>query len=615
LLTDGGVLICGGDHYAGDTPDAHDLCEKYATDLGAPCTSANECVSGFCTDGVCCDAPCDAACEVCAVAMGAIVDGVCAPDGSAACAATLPSPYWQNVANHPAPDGFASVEQLLDGRLLVAGGDANTPVTHFYDPATNSWTAGPDAPVYQQLSTQRLADGRVLAVSATTVATAVFDPITDAWTATGPMVDNRSAALALLQDGRVIACGGYGGTATNIVEIFDPATGTWSVVAPMGYERALHTATTLSDGRVLVVGGDTIGNTATAEVYDVATDIWSPVAPLPETRERHTATLMPDGRVLVVGGVWHAGALHDATYFYDPATDEWTSAGRIEYPRVWHGTVMMNDGRVMIAGGAAVVMSSFVPLKAVEIYDPAMNGWAVADDLVVNHASVDLVVLPSDAVLAVGGSIVERYGTLGQPCGTTECLEGEHCVDGVCCDSPCDAGTCDACSVAAGATNDGVCQLLTGPVCDDGASCTSADQCQSGVCVGTPMACDPPDECHDAACEEGAGCTSSPKPDGTPCSSGLCQGGVCTSGTTSASVGTTSSSGGDAQSGGGGGGNDADDEPDDGCGCRAAGSRGADGVAWLLVALLLRRRISAARAPSASSRRRPRPEKTSPRAS
>jgi len=54
-------------------------------------------------------------------------------------------------------------------------------------------------------------------------------------------------------------------------------------------------------------------------------------------------------------------------------------------------------------------------------------------------------------------------GSQGDVCsGAGEC-ETRFCVDGVCCESACDAGAlprCSACSVALGSTADGVCSVL-----------------------------------------------------------------------------------------------------------------------------------------------------------
>jgi probable HAF family extracellular repeat protein len=76
-----------------------------------------------------------------------------------------------------------------------------------------------------------------------------------------------------------------------------------------------------------------------------------------------------------------------------------------------------------------------------------------------------------------------------------------------------------------------------GASCNDGNTCTQADTCQAGACVGaSPVTCAALDECHVAgACNSTTGlCTNPTKPDGSPCNDGnpgtandVCTGGVC----------------------------------------------------------------------------------------
>ncbi|MBI5482183.1 MAG: hypothetical protein HY906_25230 [Deltaproteobacteria bacterium] len=44
---------------------------------GTVCTTSNQCVTGFCTDGRCCDSPCSGGCDVCSFALGASANGLC----------------------------------------------------------------------------------------------------------------------------------------------------------------------------------------------------------------------------------------------------------------------------------------------------------------------------------------------------------------------------------------------------------------------------------------------------------------------------------------------------------------------------------------------------------
>lgn len=85
---------------------------------------------------------------------------------------------------------------------------------------------------------------------------------------------------------------------------------------------------------------------------------------------------------------------------------------------------------------------------------------------------------------------------IGQKCGVgTQCLSG-FCFNQVCCDAAC-SGNCQACSIATGATADGVCTALSDKPCDDGNFCTQTDVCQSGTCVGdNPVVCAEAGDCQ-----------------------------------------------------------------------------------------------------------------------
>ena len=176
----------------------------------------------------------------------------------------------------------------------------------------------------------------------------------------------------------------------------------------------------------------------------------------------------------------------------------------------------------------------------------------------------------------VSGECVVVAAADGSPCDDENpCTEDEICLAGACqgqdicacadapegtaCDDadPCTVDdACDAGGFCVGAAMDcatldvpcmlGVCDPVLGAcaaiprdnglTCDDGQICTSGDQCQLGLCVGTPADCSPLDTaCGVGACEEETGaCVSEPLADDTPCDDGDpctghddCQAGVC----------------------------------------------------------------------------------------
>jgi hypothetical protein len=234
----------------------------------------------------------------------------------------------------------------------------------------------------------------------------------------------------------------------------------------MSTKRALHTATPLLDGRVLVVGGANGENSAlaSAEIYDPKSQGFTSAGSLIAARKGHTATRLLDGRVLVVGGADDKNAALASAESYDPKTNRFTSAASLTAARTGHATTLLSDGRVLVVGGKAEA--------GAEVYDPKNNSFALAGLMSTPRASHTATALPDGAALVAGG---EGIGALlasselfqlqspGFECvGSAEC-HSYACLDGVCCDTICDAvESCNTCARDKGAPADGTCSPLHG---------------------------------------------------------------------------------------------------------------------------------------------------------
>lgn len=231
---------------------------------------------------------------------------------------------WSSAASMPTPREYHAAALLPDGRVLIVGGDEGgsstapptTPLDAIiYDPNANAWSdAGPLLVASNLPTATTLPNGTVFVVNADFLGTTeIYDPAANTWSA-GPTAGNphwQGATATLLPDGKVLVVGGVASTTLNPItlsfpEIYDPNAGTWTPAGSMLTNRTLHTATLLPNGTVLVAGGtDSIGldgGLASAELYDPGTNTWSSAGNMNASRAGAAAALLPGGEVLMVGG-------------------------------------------------------------------------------------------------------------------------------------------------------------------------------------------------------------------------------------------------------------------------------------------------------------------------
>lgn len=251
------------------------------------------------------------------------------------------SDLWTQLGSLNTPRRLSGLWPLADGRIMIFGGDGQFTLldeTEIYDPATNSWSYGPNMVVQRGCPVGvELNDGRYL-ISGTWVTPGgdLFNPDGShaGVTSNGFYGRGLPGEIHYKGDGspgseKVLIIGGYWGPVNRIpyCEIYDVTTDTWSMVADMHYPRGhLRRVCVLTlDNKALVTGGWDDNNVplTSAEYYDIDTDTWTLLDDeMAEKRGGHWCVLMPNGQYFLLG-------IGKGGEFYDHATGLFTYAGLV----------------------------------------------------------------------------------------------------------------------------------------------------------------------------------------------------------------------------------------------------------------------------------------------
>jgi MYXO-CTERM domain-containing protein len=473
-------------------------------------------------------------------------------------------PAWGTTADMAFERGYPASGVLSDGRVLVTGGkicaDSGCPVldsSELFDPATGTWAVtGAMGQGRSRLASVVLPGKGVLAIggddtNVTTKRVELYEPATGQWTQLPGLGSPRADATAtLLPDGKTVVV--VGGAQTlqiplGNVDLLDTESMTWTSGAPLAQPRFLHTTSVLPNGSLLIVGGTTCATclfpVGPTEIYDPATDTTSKAAPPLKPRFAHTAA-----NVLIGGSpvVLVSGGLGATSEYYDPAIKSWVKTPDMLDNRTFHRMLTLPDGSVLVAGGAELPAAT--ALTTAERFDPSTKTWISAGTLATSRAAQAMELLGDGRVLAAGGitgiitkddsKAVVSAEIFAPLAAATPCaLPGEcaslHCVEGVCCDTACDA-ECSSCrSTKKGGGAEGVCGPVAANTDPDGecldapvSACATTGVCDgAGKCarneVGTV--------CGTTACADGAAsvftCVSDGKcePKVTPCAPYACK--------------------------------------------------------------------------------------------
>ncbi len=327
------------------------------------------------------------------------------------------NPNWIATGSMPEAMSMQSAVLLPSGKVLVAGPFGTN--AYLYDPATGTFSTTGQMQVNHgsYLTATLLIDGRVLVVGGETQPSAaeLYDPVSGQFTLTGSTNQLHGAyhTATLLNDGRVLVVGGLAAAsypppspvADSGAELFDPATGTFAVAGPMAMNRAWHTATLLADGRVLVAGGWLVNpaNTFTifdsAEVFDPSTGSFSLTLPMSTARAAHFAALLPSGAVLVGGGF--GGPSVD---LFDPIEGAFTPTGSCSSEHNTGIAVLLSSGQVLVVGGDDGAL--YTGTSSAELYSPATGTFTPTGSMTTSRTRLTATLLQDGRVLAAGGDPV-----------------------------------------------------------------------------------------------------------------------------------------------------------------------------------------------------------------
>jgi N-acetylneuraminic acid mutarotase len=232
---------------------------------------------------------------------------------------------WRNGA--PAPFEFHHTQAVVVGsRIYIVGGltglEPETPLSHvlIYDPASDSWSRGPELPA-----------GRA-----------------------------RGAAGLVEHEGVLYLIGGNtqghrAGGSVAWLDAIDPRTGVWTQLPDAPRVRD-HFQAAVLDGKIYAPAGRVPGGggaVALMDVYDIATKQWSTVdQPIPTTRSG-VGVVAINGLVVVIGGEGGRRPAHDAVEAYDPVRGAWIALPSLPIGR--HGTqpVVIGDAIHVVSGSAS----------------------------------------------------------------------------------------------------------------------------------------------------------------------------------------------------------------------------------------------------------------------
>jgi non-specific serine/threonine protein kinase len=299
--------------------------------------------------------------------------------------------------------------------LLTSGGDgedSSTPNGSTSVPAATKLPAGlkwrpiRDAPFRRQYAASTVVDGKVwvfggIGVKSSSTTTKVYDPAKDTWTAGPGLPLPLNHLMAVTYDGAPVVMGGFipGDelTSEQSDRVYALRDGTWDELPRLKHPRAAAAAAVVGD-KIVVVGGQADGKlVAQTEMYDG--ERWSDVDEMPTPRE-HLAAASDDRYLYAVGGRDLSSDKNVATLErYDPVSDSWKTLKSMPTASGGIGAAYVG-GRVITVGGEDPTSAS----DAVQAYNIQKNTWSSQLPKLPSARHGVAVTALKDSLYAVGGA-------------------------------------------------------------------------------------------------------------------------------------------------------------------------------------------------------------------
>ena len=261
----------------------------------------------------------------------------------------------------------------LEDKFYLLGGRGDK-VTSIYDTKTNTWSEGAKPPLEMHHMQPVIWDDKIYILGAMTGPypgetpipnIVIYDPATDSWS-DGPEIPEdrrRGGAGVAIYDGKIyLACGikdGHRGDHKNWLDVFDPVTETWETLPDAPRARDHFQAIAANDklymlgGRTTTAADNPFKNTMTeVDVYDFKTNSWSTLENgLPTERAGNYVALVGNEIIVFGGESFYQEPAHTEVEALDVETNEWTTLTPMIQGR--HGTgAVLYEGKIYVASGS-----------------------------------------------------------------------------------------------------------------------------------------------------------------------------------------------------------------------------------------------------------------------